>query len=603
MISLNSLLIRISFLVCLVLLVMVTVTAQVPKPSPTPVTPKSTVKGRVLYDDTNDPLRRSSISLMQLPERPGNFSAATDRNGKFEIRDVPAGVYFVLVDSPGIISPIAFLKIDEARGPEAFDSKEMNRYCTQVAVDGTNSIEMVVRARRGGAISGKVTYSDGIAAVNAQISLFKRKGNQTQRMLTGFNVGGLLSMHTDDRGKYRISGLPPGDYILSAAENNTGSNSNRSFDPFAQLLQNDALTSSYYSNGTKMAEATAVHVELGSEVTNIDITLADATPHVISGSCVVKNDGRRLANAVLKIRNKETGALFMPDQRQIQTDSEGEWFFPEVPDGSYIISVEPPYERATDQPLPVNDDENGERSLAPPRRKVLPKDIEVTVAGSDVVGLSIDLIEGSSISGTVEVVGPTGSERSYVAVNYAYEGESEGSSYRDSVTVLDGKFTIEPLKAGKINLTAQASAMGVGGTDAPKYYVKSISVNGKDLRGPLTLESGQAITNVKIVLSSDIATAKIQLIDSKQKAVPAKSLMIVPAESGKWSFASQRTIQVTDANGSVTFVGAPGEYLIIVPGESDSWPPSLEGIQAASATAARISLKSGENKTINIPIN
>src|ERR1043165_5270365 len=124
MISLNSLLIRISFLVCLVLLVMVTVTAQVPKPSPTPVTPKSTVKGRVLYDDTNDPLRRSSISLMQLPERPGNFSAATDRNGKFEIRDVPAGVYFVLVDSPGIISTLSFSKIEEGPRPPAYDSTQ-----------------------------------------------------------------------------------------------------------------------------------------------------------------------------------------------------------------------------------------------------------------------------------------------------------------------------------------------------------------------------------------------------------------------------------------------------------------------------------------------
>lgn len=82
-----------------------------------------------------------------------------------------------------------------------------------------------------------------------------------------------------------------------------------------------------------------------------------------------------------------------------------------------------------------------------------------------------------------------------------------------------------------------------------------------------------------------------------------RDVMIVSTDPGKWSFPTQRMMQVTDANGIVTFSGAPGDYLVIIAGENDSWPPSVEAIRAAAQTTARISLKSGENKTITVRID
>lgn len=104
-------------------------------PPKEPSVPTSTVKGRVVFDDTNRPVRRAPITLVQLPER-GQFSTATDREGKFVIEDMPAGVYFAFVDSPGIIAPFAFMSLTEGGPPQDINVKAIKEFCTEVAVDG-----------------------------------------------------------------------------------------------------------------------------------------------------------------------------------------------------------------------------------------------------------------------------------------------------------------------------------------------------------------------------------------------------------------------------------------------------------------------------------
>src|ERR1700681_4860364 len=76
-------------------------TAQDKPPAPIPSQPetpvaKSTVKGRVVYEDTARPLRRSPIMLFQLTDGP-ELTSATGREGRFVIKDVPAGIYFAVV--------------------------------------------------------------------------------------------------------------------------------------------------------------------------------------------------------------------------------------------------------------------------------------------------------------------------------------------------------------------------------------------------------------------------------------------------------------------------------------------------------------------------
>jgi len=598
---------RLSACLFLCIIAAVSIAAQEPKPSPTPEKPKSVVRGRVLYDDTNDPVRRSGVMLVQLTHDSASLSAATDREGKFEIYEVPPGVYFVLVDSPGIISPVSFLRASEnSRQPESFDIKAMHEYCTEVAVDGTHNLNITVRARRGGVISGKVSYSDSAPAVNAVLSLFKQNGKERIRMVNTINISGVFSLQTDDRGRYRISGLPPGNYFVAAAEKNTSpTRVRRGYDPLSAMFS-DALSASYWGNTGKLSDALAIEIGAGSEINDIDIVLSDSTPHAISGTVVAKSDGHPLSGAAIAIKNKEQTDWLSRDPQTVTSDSDGKWSFDGIPDGAYSIRVEPSSE--PDQLVAMDEDVADQKS-APKKNRLLPKQIDALVAGADVGGLAIELTEGASVSGTVQIP-PSQSQNVYTLIHYAYESGAPVSVGRmglrlnsGSSVASNGKFTIEPLESGKIYLSAEVNGYARA-DESVKYYVKSITLNGSDLmKTPLTLEAGQRITNVTIVLAADAAQARIQLLDGTGKPIPAKALAVFPIDQSKWSFDSQRTIGVTDADGIVPFSGAPGDYLVIVAGKDDAWPPSIEGVQAAAGAARRISLSPGDNKIVTVTAN
>jgi len=581
--------------------------AQKAEPSTQPQIPTFTVKGRVVFDDSNRPVRRAQIALIQLPAtRPaGERSSATDRDGRFVIEDVPTGVYFAMVNLPGIISPLAFMSLTE-RGPsENFDLKSIREFCTEVIVDGGN-VDVTVHARRGGAISGKITYSDGEPAIDAQVAIIRRTGKKATRLLTGFSAAALMSLRTDDRGRYRIAGIPPGEYVVSASETNTSPTNRRGRDDFfGGMFSSDALLATYYGGSNRMDDATKLEVTSGSDASDIDITLQDATPHTVRGSVIAKLDRVPLPGATLSIRMRDQGSWFGNDAQQLSTDDQGTWVFDGVPDGTYVISVEPPPNfpvAGADASAKLTEDEDGvPQRKDVPTRKFVRHEMEITVSGSDLVVDPIALAEGASISGTVEMPGkPDPSNPYYLQITWRYEGETL-AGYGNSTTSVGGEFVAEGLHAGKIYLNANASsAYGLGSTYGG-FYVKSITLNGADLRQkPLTISEGQTIRNVRIVIAENPAKGSIKLVNAEGKPVAAKRVAVLPVDEGRWLFASEIVEGITDTHGIFNFTTAPGEYLAIVAAADDLWPPTPEIIRQRAPGAMHIKLQSGDNQPVTV---
>jgi len=167
-----------------------------------------------MYDPTSRTRRR-------------HWTAWTNGRGEFQFKNLPAGKYFVTVDAPGIIRSYLF------------GSEEAQKDLTSVIVDGTPQGDLVIRVRRGGALSGKVTYADGDPVVNASMTLIKKKDGK----LVPFYVGGPSTdrVLTDERGVYRISGLSPGDYLVRAAEQKMGIELTAQDDPDGGNLINRSL--------------------------------------------------------------------------------------------------------------------------------------------------------------------------------------------------------------------------------------------------------------------------------------------------------------------------------------------------------------------------
>lgn len=594
------------FVICAVV-----ATAQKPKDPQKPDIPTYVVRGRVVYENDR-PVRRAQIYLGQLPDRRGgpDLTTATDREGRFVLANVPAGSYFAFVNAPGIITPLAFMTFGENGPTETPDLRIIREYCTEVVVNSSD-VEVTIRARRGGAISGKITYPDGDPAVNADIAVIRRANNQSNRVLTGFNASALLALHTDDRGRFRVAGLPPGEYIVSASEKNTAPHNkvNRGYGLDGLFGSGDALVVTYYGGTTNISEAAKLQVETQSEINDIDITLPDLTPHLIQGSVIAKLDRIPLPGTTIAIRMKDQADWLDRGARQITTNEQGQWQIEDVPDGNYILRISPPSDipipGATPVVMPTTEDTESYRGTVQfPTRKFVPTDTAVSVSGGDVVVEPIALAEGASISGSIELPGELKEGPGmYFQLVWQYEGELQTGT-RNSTSVYGDSFSIEGLREGKVYLSAIFSPYGVRDEQFAKYYVKSITLNGADITDkPIALKEGQTVKGVRIVIAEGRGSVTVKLVNAEGKPATWLRAALVPVDQSRWLFGNEIIERTTDSQGEVLFTAAPGDYLVFIHTADGVWPPTPDSIRSRADSAPRVKISSGENKrmVINVP--
>ena len=603
----------------------------------------SVVRGRAVYDDTGRPVRRARVLLLNtdLAGAAGPASmrgGLTDGRGEFRITDVPAGSYLIAVDAPGFISPIGMANIEEEQrlGPlssmAALD--EARQHFEQVSVDGRNELEVTVRARRGGAITGRVSYEDGDPVIGAMVSIMRRRDGRVTQVLTGFNPTAFFGLRTDDRGVYRISGLPPGEYFLNVIESIAHTSARGERDQLSSLFDSaftggSPFATTFYQAATSLSGATALRVEAGQELREINITIAERNARTVSGTVVARRGGQPLANAVVTLRAKEERTASLPlflrrgdvPLLSTQTDEVGQWTFREIPDGAYILTVEPSGEPDAEtltmvSAIPANGNVAvaGSRIIREgiprsPRRRYARRQQEATVNGGDLTGVVIQLAEGGSISGTIRTEDgsllvrrpqpqPSSPYNSAQHVPiYALRLEAnrtmmEGSDY---ASLEGGSFTLTGLSAGRFTLS-------VGGAPG-QYYVRSMTWNGRDLlREPLELAESAAITGVQIVLAQDVATLTGRTLSAHERTpVAGAPLLLVPADQSRWRFRNSFLSTASAAGGRFAVQGPPGEYLVIVlaPG-SRTFDFTEAAIRERAPTAQRVTLRAGAEQTLDV---
>ncbi len=248
---------RFLFLVALICLPSITAAAQVNKG-------ESTISGRVVFADTGKPVRRATVRLFSRLDRPPARITWTNARGEYRFNEVAAGTYFVLAEIPGGLSPVKAFGVTEFGLNSDIDVEQ-----THVTVDGKGATRCELRVVRGGAIRGTIVYADKEPVTGATIALFRRKNGVTLPFYG-------LRVETNDRGMYRIDGLPEGEYFVGVV------------DSIGRVLSEEpdketGVVAAYYPGGVSITEAKAIQVQAGSEVSAINITLRDDQLHQISG--------------------------------------------------------------------------------------------------------------------------------------------------------------------------------------------------------------------------------------------------------------------------------------------------------------------------------
>src|SRR5499426_917911 len=159
----------------------------------------ATISGRVTLN--GEPVANVVVALQNPPgysTLPG-IRVRTDGAGQFRFTSVTAGRYVLGALAPGFISPS-----DQSWGPQG----------ALIAVsEGENMDGVSIELKRGGAIAGRVTDSRRRPIVEEGV-VFMRLDEGGRPQIFNSPVNTYLNV-TDDRGYYRLFGLPAGRYLVS----------------------------------------------------------------------------------------------------------------------------------------------------------------------------------------------------------------------------------------------------------------------------------------------------------------------------------------------------------------------------------------------------
>jgi hypothetical protein len=234
----------------------------------------ASIAGRVVSADGGRPLRRARV-VATAPELRDRRAASTDDRGRYQIAGLPPGRYTVTASKPGFLSL-------------AFGQRRPLQPGTPVALADDQALQTVDFALpRGSVVTGRVLDADGEPLVRAAVRALRYVMQQGEKRLVAAGVD-----QTDDRGEYRIFGLPPGDYYVSAAVPRAlrgGGGLRAAFGdavsaetPRAAMPTEDqeqdgddvGYAPTYYPGVTDAAEAGRIRAGIGAEVTGIDFAVA-----------------------------------------------------------------------------------------------------------------------------------------------------------------------------------------------------------------------------------------------------------------------------------------------------------------------------------------
>src|SRR4029453_18943809 len=163
------------------------------------------LRGRVIAGDTGSAVRRAQVRISG--SEIGTKTALTDTQGRYEFRDLPAGRFNVSVSKSGFVT----MQYGQNRPFEPGRPIEL--------VDAQKMDKADVALPRGSVLAGRVADEFGEAVAEAEVTAMRMQYTNGRRRLVPSGRNGI----TNDLGQFRIYGLPPGEYYVSATLRNMSS--------------------------------------------------------------------------------------------------------------------------------------------------------------------------------------------------------------------------------------------------------------------------------------------------------------------------------------------------------------------------------------------
>ncbi|HXM34575.1 MAG TPA: carboxypeptidase-like regulatory domain-containing protein, partial [Pyrinomonadaceae bacterium] len=219
---------------------------QAQQPSPADEKAEDTKTGAItgtVVNENGQPLAGAAVFVSAVNSAGQGRTTTTDSEGNFQVKGLDRAFYRVGASIPAYVSP--------PRDPD--DSQPSTYYRLG---DSLRLVQI-----KGGVITGMVINSSAepVVKVNVRASMIRDANGQPPK----FGIAQFGERTTDDRGVYRIYGLAPGTYVVSA-----GGSGTRASSFSINAYDTDAPT---YAPASSRDTAAEITVRAGDETSSVDI--------------------------------------------------------------------------------------------------------------------------------------------------------------------------------------------------------------------------------------------------------------------------------------------------------------------------------------------
>jgi hypothetical protein len=321
-----------------------------------------TISGIVITRTDSGPLKGAMVQLTSDVDKEHTIVTKTAADGRFELRNVSAGQYHLKVTRNGFVEQ------------EYGQKKPGDPGITFTLRLGQTMSDLIFKLSRAAVITGRIYDDDGEPMAMVSVTAVREvyKEGQKQLETAAFD-------RSNDLGEYRLYGLSPGRYFVSAQNQQWN---NLVGDPeFSTPKKNGGergYTKIYYPSGTEPGKASSISVKEGEEIPSVDILMKEVTVYRIRGkviNLVSTHKGRETALEIMR-RGQNVEWDFVGGRNVAKLD--GAFEIPEIVPGEYTIMAF------------LYDEGKGYSTQE-----------DVDVVNSDVDGLTLTIAPGVNIPGRI----------------------------------------------------------------------------------------------------------------------------------------------------------------------------------------------------------
>lgn len=490
-----------------------------PNDAPKAVRPedKCSIEGTVVSATTGEPLKKAHLYLRPMGAVNGiPYGTVTDSSGRFTFDNVDPGRYNFTATRNGYVM--------QGYSPQG----GTNRNAMLTLANGQTLKEVVFKLTPQGVITGRVVDEDGEPLANVMIQCMTFGYQRGRRQLMPSN-----GMNTNDLGEFRLHGLRPGKYIISATyrspdmympvERIVGS-------PQAAQAADEGYAMTYYPNTTSAESASRIEIVPGAVIQGIDMRLVRTRTVRIKGHITTgfATKGRRNANVMLMSRD---GVGFGAPRAFVRPmDGQGNFEMRGVAPGSYILSAN------------YIEDSKAYSARMP-----------IEVGNSNIEGIELTLAPPAEIQGRIVIEDNGDLKAASVNVNLMPRSPGPimggvGSPVGDKLVFKLSNVTPDPYDVSVYGLPEN-------------FYIKSIRMGDQDVTDTgVDFTQGVPAGEMTVVLNPNGGQIEGTVQNSSSQPAAGVTVTLIPDASHRsvaWLYKSTST----DQNGHFTMKGVrPGDY-------------------------------------------